>query len=152
MKTMLRCNDCDHIFEDNEAVRDVERHPLADGSVYVEPIWCCPACGSSSMEDVKECELCGEVHSTDFLHEGVCENCLYSHGEDFDVCLKIGESHLEWVAVNGFLASVLTESEIEAILIEAAREKVSMKPSLISNFIKQDEEWFAEQLLKGVKE
>lgn len=75
----IYCHDCDGFFDEEDAgSRLAEPEDSVPMGSYV---MCCPYCGSSALEEAKECKICGEPlkpddtdlceSCTDFLDEGV---------------------------------------------------------------------------------
>lgn len=112
----------------------------------------CPYC-KGEIEDMHECKLCGEFYSDDNGAAGVCDACIHKHAT-FDNCLNYGDDSKTNVKINGFVASVLTESQINEILIREITKINSAIPlfSLLRDeqiaFAEEDKDWFAEQILK----
>lgn len=112
----------------------------------------CPYCGGDII-DIRECKICGELCNDDELHNDVCDDCIHKHAT-FDNCLNYGDDSKTNVKINGFVASVLTESQINELLIREIT-KINSAISLFSllrdeqiAFAEEDKDWFAEQILK----
>lgn len=73
---MYKCTSCGHIFEEGEQKTYTERHGL--DTLPYEKYEGCPSCGSSDFEEVENCEICGELHTTDELHGGSSATCTLS--------------------------------------------------------------------------
>ena len=61
------CDDCGHIFEDGEERINIEEHG--------EKWSCCPECGGD-YEVAARCDRCYGVAYPEFLHSGLCLDCV----------------------------------------------------------------------------
>lgn len=90
---MYKCNNCEAKFEfpDERQICFEEYYGvshLMDGRTYINT-YMCPECGDDDMEELEQCNLCGEwfneLHDTTEMINGgcgyVCEQCL----EDGDI-------------------------------------------------------------------
>ena len=139
------CHRCGKRFEEPDFV--AERHGL-DTPPY-EKVAVCPYC-YGYFEEMYQCEICGEWFTDGELTSGVCDDCIYQHDTDIELLYKLGneEDVKETVTLNGFVASVLTEEQINEILM---RELRTINYACYINgteFIGSDKSWFAEQLIK----
>ena len=77
-------------------------------------------CGGWFVE-ARLCEVCGEVYITD--EDDLCEECLKT-SSTLENCLDIGddEAQREQYKLNGFLASVFSEREIEELALKCFME------------------------------
>ena len=67
---MYICEECEAVFDEPKTVE--EHHPY--GSTTATEYWAvCPHCESSSYEEAKQCERCGELVAE--LHDGLCDIC-----------------------------------------------------------------------------
>jgi DNA-directed RNA polymerase subunit RPC12/RpoP len=140
-----QCHECDKRFEEPDFI--VEKHGLE--TPPYEKIAVCPYC-KGYFEAMYECKICGEWFTDEELTMGVCDECIYQHDTDIELLYKLGneEEAKETVTLNGFVASVLTEEQINEILI---RELRTINYACYVNgteFIGSDKSWFAEQLIK----
>lgn len=139
------CHRCEKRFEEPDFV--TEKHGL-DTPPY-EKVAVCPYC-HGYFEEMYQCEICGEWFTDGELTSGVCDECIYQHDTDIELLYKLGneEDVKETVTLNGFVASVLTEEQINEILM---RELRTINYACYINgteFIGSDKSWFAEQLIK----
>lgn len=143
-----QCHECDRRFEEPDFI--TETHGL-DSPPY-EKIGVCPYC-KGYYEPMYQCKICGEWFTDDELTSGVCDDCIYQHDTDIELLYRLGneEDAKETVTINGFIASVLTEEQINEILM---RELRTINYACYVNgteFIGSDKSWFAEQLIKEAK-
>ena len=141
-----QCHECDRSFEEPDII--TETHGL-DTPPY-EKIAVCPYC-KGYFEEMQECKICGEYFTEDELTSGVCDDCIYSHDTDIELLYRLGneEDAKETVKLNGFIASVLTEEQINEIVMRELRILIEL--GAVCNgteFIGSDKSWFAEQLIK----
>lgn len=142
---MYECFECERHFEEPDFI--VEKHGL-DTPPY-EKLAACPYC-KSFFREMYQCKICGEWFTDEELTMYVCDDCIYQHDTDIELLYKLGneEEVKETVTLNGFVASVLTEEQINEILI---RELRTINYACYVNgteFIGSDKSWFAEQLIK----
>ena len=143
-----QCHECDRRFEEPDFI--TETHGL-DTPPY-EKIAVCPYC-KGYFEEMYQCKICGEYFTVDELTSGVCDDCIYEHDTDIELLYRLGneEDAKETVKLNGFIASVLTEEQINEILYKRIKEitEISMFNWINgTEFIGSDKSWFAEQLIK----
>lgn len=141
----FQCHECDRRFEKPDII--IETHGL-DSPPY-EKIGVCPYC-KGYFEQVYQCKICGEWFTDDELTMGVCDECVYQHDTDYELCYKLGneEEAKEKITINGFVASVFTEEQISEILIRELRNIKDITNISCIEFIGSDKSWFAEQLIK----
>lgn len=90
---MYRCNNCNEKFEEPETKNIIAEEylgisTLMQGRTRMD-INICPCCNDDDIEELEQCELCGEwfdeLHDTSEMINGgvgyVCEQCL----EDNDI-------------------------------------------------------------------
>ena len=136
-----KCLGCDHIFEECEAKKVKEDYGYEYG---------CPNCGGDFEETVK-CSICKGEFLEDELNGGVCKECIDEYRNQTSVCVDIAvqEGTKTKINVNYLVASLLTEEEINRILIEYIKEE---KPNAdCGAYIDEDISWFVEMLSKEVK-
>jgi hypothetical protein len=139
------CHNCGRRFEEPDFV--VERHGL-DTPPY-EKVAVCPYC-HGYFDEMYQCKICGEWNTDGELTSGVCDECIYQHDTDIELLYKLGneEEAKETVTLNGFVASVLTEEQINEILMRELRTINYAGYVNGTEFIGSDKSWFAEQLIK----
>lgn len=133
------CDSCGREFEEPDIVTEP----------HGEKVGCCPHC-HGWFEEMHECKICGEYFTEDELTSGVCDDCIYQHDTDIELLYKLGneEDAKETVKLNGFVASVLTEEQINEIVMRELRT-INYAPYINGiEFIGSDKSWFAEQLIK----
>ena len=136
---MLRykCDDCGREFEEPDIVTEP----------HGEKVGCCPYC-HGWFEEVYECKICGEYFTEDELTSGVCDECVYEHSTDIELCHRLGQEAEESIKLNGFIASVFSEEQINEILWNRIKEINRMVNISCYDFIDSDKSWFAEKLIK----
>lgn len=140
-----QCHECDRRFEEPDII--TETHGMTDGSC--EKIGVCPYC-KGYFEEMQECKICGEWCTDDELTSGVCDECIYTHTSNIELCYKFGdeEEAKETIKLNGLVASMFTEEQINEILINQLRSFNKIGFVSCVEFIGSDKSWFAEQLIK----
>ena len=136
-----QCHECDRRFEKPDIV--IETHGL-DSPPY-EEIGVCPYC-KGWFEEMHRCEICGEYFTEDELTGGVCDECVYEKATDIEFCYNLETE--ETIKINGFIASVFTEEQINEILWNRIKEINRMVNISCYDFIDSDKSWFAEKLIK----
>lgn len=148
---MFICEDCGSVMNEDGIVH--RKSWLSDyrGGTY-EEYECCP-CGGDVYE-AEQCKLCGEYFDKGDLYNGICDDCLK---EEMTVenAIKCGDEvdARKEISVNGFLASVFSQEEIEKLLLEeldarivASRTGAIKAIELAKNFCEEDIGWFADWL------
>lgn len=138
-----QCHECDRRFEEPDII--TETHGMTDGSC--EKIGICPYC-KGYYEPMYQCKICGEWFTDDELTMGVCDDCICQHDTDIELCHKLGEESEETIKINGFIASVFTEEQINEILWNRIKEINRIVNISCYDFIDSDKSWFAEKLIK----
>ena len=138
-----KCDHCVREFEEPDII--TETHGMTDGSC--EKIGVCPYC-KGYFEEMAQCRICGEYFTEDELSGGVCDECIYEHSTDIELCHKLGEEAEETIKINGFIASVFTEEQINEILWNRIKEINRMVNISCYDFIDSDKSWFAEKLIE----
>ena len=138
-----QCHECDRQFEEPDFI--TEKHGL-DTPPY-EKIAVCPYC-KGYFEEMTQCRICGQYFTDGELSGGVCDECIYEHSTDIELCHKLGEEAEETIKINGFIASVFTEEQINEILWNRIKEINRIVNISCYDFIDSDKSWFAEQLIK----
>lgn len=133
---MYECLICDRRFHDFDVQTDE-----FGGKKAV-----CPYC-KGDIEDVYECKLCGELYSDDELESGVCLKCIDKH-TNLDNCIEFGNDDKRKVEVNGFIFSLLTEEQINDILVRIIRDANTITPIDCSEYVSDDYDWYGEQIVK----
>lgn len=138
-----KCDHCGREFDEPDII--TETHGL-DSPPY-EEIGVCPYC-KGWFEEMHRCEICGEYYTADELTSGVCDECIYQHDTDIELCHRLGEEAEETIKINGFIASVFSEEQINEILWNRIKEISRIVNVSCYDFIDNDKSWFAEQLIK----
>jgi hypothetical protein len=143
-----KCLECGHIFEEGEESRWCESRGEFWGTPCSEEMSGCPLC-KGEYEETIPCEICGAEHLKDELTCGVCDECIDERRNDFETCYKLSKDDKTEVKINSLLASLFDSADIEQILKEYVRERCADVDC--SQFIDDDISWFAEMLVKEVK-
>jgi hypothetical protein len=138
-----KCDHCGREFEEPDIV--TETHGL-DSPPY-EEIGVCPYC-KGWFEEMHKCEICGEYYTADELTSGVCDECIYQHDTDIELCHRLGEEAEETIKINGFIASVFSEEQINEILWNRIKEISRIVNVSCYDFIESDKSWLAEKLIE----
>jgi hypothetical protein len=113
------CERCGHILEPNET------------ELSYDDALMCKLCGSEDVSAAYRCEICEEMTSENEI-EGcehkVCRSCIEKKRYDLDFCTKVGEECLTEFALNGFLSSFFTESELNDLMLAALKERAKVRP------------------------
>jgi hypothetical protein len=118
---------------------------MTDGSCEKHGV--CPYC-KGYFEEMTQCRICGQYFTDSELSGGVCDECIYEHSTDIELCHKLGEEAEESIKLNGFIASVFSEEQINEILWNRIKEINRIVNISCYDFIDSDKSWFAEQLIK----
>lgn len=106
-------------------------------------------CGGHFIPATK-CRVCGEWFDNTELY-GVCEGCLDEH-YSVGTALEIGDEPRELIGVNAFVAFVLTEDEINKILIKHVEEHYTDKCREVRHYLDDNlscySEWVEEKATK----
>lgn len=133
---MLVCNKCGKLRESSELGYAIEihgeRHRDTDCS-----------CGGDFIP-ATQCKICGKWFDNTDLY-GVCECCLEEE-ETVGTALAIGAYSTEKVEVNGFIASVLTQEQIDQILTKWVEENCLDHSKPVVDYLESDKSAFSEYL------
>lgn len=138
-----QCHECDRRFEEPDII--TETHGLE--TPPYEKIGVCPYC-KGYFEEMTQCRICGQYFTDGELSDGVCDECIYEHSTDIELCYRLGEEAEESIKINGFIASYFSEEQINEILINRIREINRIVNISCYDFIDSDKSWFAEKLIK----
>lgn len=141
---MLVCNKCGYAVEDSELSVRYEHHGHTSlGNSFTEAVDERCSCGGEFVEATK-CAVCGEWFDNDGLY-GVCENCIEEH-ETVGDALAFGENDPVSVAINGFVADVLSPEHINKILTKWVEENVIDHSKEVCKYINRDKALFSEHI------
>lgn len=139
---MYVCSKCGEVFSNDEIV--VEKSEVGEywGQPCYEEFGFSPCCHCEFEKAIK-CAICGEWHREQDLWNGICENCIHEYDKDFDTVYKWSKESEDEdkVYLNSLLASILTTSEIEEILVNYIKD--FKKSYDCSKYIECDKEWFS---------
>ena len=85
--------------------------------------------------------------SDDDLWGGVCLECIENH-TNLDTCIEFGNEDKKKVEINGFILSLLSEEQINDILVRAIRDANTIIPIDCSEYVAGDFDWYGEQIVK----
>ena len=102
-------------------------------------------CGGEFVEAV-QCAVCGKYKEKD--EYSVCDECL-EEAETLENALEYGAEAEETIEINGFLAQVFSNTEIEEILVRELNNARNsfMKPfvqEMISEYVNEDRGTFSD--------
>lgn len=117
----LICENCGYSASVDEIGTQESYLCTLEGHDYYERVTnTCPHCNGEFLDAV-ECKICGSLHRADedgwF---GYCEECLDKEA-NFDIATDIGRDNKESVMVNGLITHMFSAEEIEAILLDYAK-------------------------------
>ena len=137
---MYKCRYCGEVFGEGDTATSVTRQPW--GNSYTdEEFGECPSCGEGMIEEAVQCKECGEWFFRDELHDGRCDECLKKNAT-FDIVLPYAEENDD---VKGLVETVLSTTEINNLLVCAAREKLKLLSSLrekVAEYAMEDKDCF----------
>ena len=136
-----QCHECDRQFEEPDIIE--ETHGMTDGSCEKHGV--CPYC-KGYFEEMHPCKICGQHFTDDELSGGVCDECIYEKSTDIEFCYNLETE--ETIKINGFIASVFTEEQINEILWNRIKEINRIVNISCYDFIDSDKSWFAEKLIE----
>lgn len=144
---MVICENCGAVMHEEDLVHCKSWLSDYRGGTY-EEYDVCP-CGGD-VREAEQCKSCGEYFDKDDMCDGYCEECL-KEKMTVDNAIKCGEeidARTE-ISLNGFLASVFSEEEIDQLLltelekrISSSREGAVKAINLAEEFCKEDMSWF----------
>lgn len=146
-ETMWKCERCGEICSTQELKKD-----YIDGGYRGEPHYTCPCCGSEYVEEVYQCELCGEWFFSDEIFgsigEMACKSCIEKHKKAEEVLDFADDDHVD-VELNGLLAFAFEEDEINEILKrEFLKLPKSQQRDIIDDYVSDTRSEFAEYLTR----
>ena len=137
---IYKCVDCGHLFEDGEQATWVEMHGFTYGNG--ETFYGCPICRGDYDETV-ECKSCGSHHFEEDLENGICKECIAEYEKDVLFCLNLGEKETVKVEINGAVASLWSEDEINEILTDYVKY---LNDVSFEKFANQDMFYFSQMI------
>lgn len=124
------CDRCGKLFDQPDIVTEP----------HGEKVGVCPHC-HGHFEIMHQCKICGECFTEDELTDGVCDACIYNEAT-VEQCIRYGADCEESIAINGFVASVLSADKINEILANEIMKANDIIPIDCSNFIDDDKSWW----------
>jgi len=143
------CKSCGAVVDEDEL--NTVRCKVSDyaGGCYQNFTEC--TCGGD-YEEAKQCVECGEYFAEDEMSGEYCAECLKEHAT-VENAIASGNEATEKVSVNGFVAFVFSEEEINEILVGALEKKINSGTAGANSIIDRardfcfdDATWFAEWL------
>ena len=142
---MFICEKCGKVIEDYEFPMSKQCHGYTSlGQPLTETIAGHCTCGGDFIE-ATQCKVCGEWFDNDGMH-GVCECCLDNYSTVNDA-LDFGENAKLEVEVNGIVAELLTEEQINKILRKWCEENFVDSSNDITKAIGEYKEEYSEFLV-----
>lgn len=133
------CNECKQAFDEFSIRREWVGSRERGG--YVE---CgeCPNCGSEDIDDALLCpecgEFCGELFG-DGNKKIMCNDCIQKLATEENL-IAYGYEDKQSVEINGYLAAMLSEDEIERIL----QRELTVRIDYVLKIVKQRREEYIE--------
>ena len=145
---MYICNRCGELIQDDELGTTTQCHGYSSlGQPYIEV---CDDdrcnCGGRFVEATK-CKVCGEWYDSNDYDYDVCEVCTEEYQTVGDA-LEYGAEDTTDVEINGFVASVLSEEQINRILIKWVEENFVDHSKDVIAYCEEDKLCFTEYLIK----
>ena len=137
---MFICNECGKIVERLPMGKQCHGHTSLGFAIEEKVVEPC-SCGGEFVE-ATECKVCGNHFDNSNLF-GVCESCLEEH-ETVGEALKIGNINHEDVAINGFIAKVLSADQINYILRRWVEENFVDHSRDVVRYCESDKSYFSE--------
>lgn len=137
---MFKCLNCGHLFEEGEEKRWEEPIGEYGDSIVYEEYSGCPLCKENYIE-TEPCLICGAYFSDNDDYK-ICKECMEEYSKNIDACYKAGKNNAYNEKINGFLLDVLGVETIEEILVDYLKQNNFD----CSDYIKEDESWFAEMI------
>ena len=148
-----KCLECGHIFERGEEDSWSEYRGECFGFAAYEEMSGCPLC-QGVFEETVPCGICGSEHLLEELNgASLCDECFDYYKDDFEMCYEIAKSNKCKVKINGLLASIFTENQIEEILVDYVKNEIKGADlkKFVSDFVEADVSWYVEMLEEEVK-
>lgn len=148
---MFICKKCGSVMDESKLVH--AKYLLSDyrGGTYESDCHC--RCGGE-VSETKQCKTCGEHFDASDMYGEYCKDCLNSE-MTVDNAIKCGaevDARRE-VSINGYLASLFSEEDIDALLerelgckMAESRRNTMVAIDKAEWFCKEDERWFADWL------
>lgn len=145
---MWICENCGETFREKDMEPEVTKIFVDGQLVHEEEGYYC-YCGGGIVP-AEQCEACGEYYIEDDVTDGVCYKCFDKHCTYQNV-MEMGIECQENYEINGFLASVFTPKEVEAILMVAFENMPEKeRQNYIENYYDEDR-WFVVSWLRENK-
>lgn len=146
---IYKCLDCGKLIEDYQVKTWKEDRGTWMGRPCIVDEEGCPYCGGT-FDETEACSLCDEHFLPSELHGGVCDKCIDSCRDNFELCYKISTDNYiaRPVEINCLLSDLFDATHIEAILVEHIRKNC---PDIdCSEYIDCEKGWFGANLYKEV--
>jgi hypothetical protein len=143
---MYICNSCGRLIDElptssqchgYTGLGDELREEFAETECY---------CGSEFVE-ARQCKICGGYYSDEDYPYDVCECCAEEY-QSLKIALEIGSNNTEKINVNGFVAHMLTEEEINKILTKHILDNFAEDKTNVSDYCKNDMDYFADLIIE----
>lgn len=147
---MLVCVNCGKIFDEEIGTHTEYHGHSAYYNEVVDNDAVCPDCHYGELVEATKCLVCGEWFYDENGVE-VCEVCI-DKSANIENGYELGEHDCCEVKVNGFLASVFTEDDIHAILLDYLKANKDKYAKEIKDFYRFDYSPLAELLIDRKEE
>lgn len=148
-KTYYKCLDCENIMSESETGSAV-----GENKPKWEKIMVCSNCGSDELEEVGQCDVCGEYFEGTWgtpdelygFNGCVCGECLKKF-VDIQVAIKYGDKDKSSMEISEFFWRLFDKDEIHDILLNKAMDKFGSLYWEAVNFCLDDQDDFSDWLL-----
>lgn len=83
---MYICENCKGLFDEPRAVRDFVGY--RGDEPMSQMLYCCPHCGSDSIDEARLCTICGDLKGERDVRDGICFCCIDRVKEAFDTLVS----------------------------------------------------------------
>ena len=149
---MLKCPNCGNVVDEWDLDTYFETH----GHDGIAPIrermvsrYC--RCGWE-YEEAELCKICGEYFILDSMSNvsrSVCEDCMEDY-EKSEMAFTLGNYNKMPVKINGFVDFYLSEDEINEVLVDYVKKKITEKDPKIKDYCEEDKDYFGDFILEEI--
>lgn len=138
------CNLCGHIKYEDEFEYVTEPH----GERHLD--FTCHCCGHGNYIKAEKCKVCGEFFDGSENSElcEVCDDCLEKHYTIEEALKYAEEGYTTSVEINSFIASALTEKQINEILTKYVEEHFTDHCKEIKDYCNDDKSAFCDFVIE----
>lgn len=110
---LYMCKECGGFVKDPKETK--EKYECEGKTYYVTIVdTVCPHCGSEMVETY-QCEVCGKIIPDD--GDTICPECKAKIAT-YDNACELGDHYTKTIEINGFVASLFEDRDIEDILFD----------------------------------